>query len=37
MIIDLTKTPDYAIAWLFEWAQQAAQEEKEELNRQPKH
>jgi hypothetical protein len=31
MTIDLLKTPDYALTWLLEWAEEAAKAEKEEL------
>jgi len=31
MTIDLLETPDYALTWLLEWAEESAKAEKEEL------
>jgi len=33
MTIDLLRTPDYALTWLLEWAEEAAKAEKEEMNK----
>lgn len=33
MTIDLLKTPDYALTWLLQWAEESAKAEKEELDR----
>jgi hypothetical protein len=31
MVIDLNRTPDHALTWLREWAEEAAAQEKEDL------
>jgi hypothetical protein len=33
MVINLNETPDYALTWLLEFAEEAAQQEKEDLKK----